>query len=309
MSAVQTFANKYRPQHLKDVFGQKHITDYFRSVVSNPVESPKSYILTGGFGMGKTTISRAFANDITGLDNVYGTPYAVEFDSFTISDKSVYKKMRDLIFQPVPGWKVVTFDEAHLIAPEVQGGMLKDIEESDNIFFFFCTTEREGILDTIYSRSIDFTLRGLTQEQLVVYLDSILDRQSLNLSDKVKRLLILRSRGHLRDLVNGIQLVVIMGEESYVESYVDTDDLLRRYFASGGFDEVEELIRLPYGYVMYDLSVFMYERVIKEQSIISVGKIPKLFTFYLKMRQYINDDGDYASFLRVLKEYVLQLRG
>lgn len=309
MSAVQTFANKYRPQHLKDVYGQKHITDYLRAVIKNPVIAVKSYVLTGGFGMGKTTIARAFANDITGLDNVYSTPYALEFDSFTISNRQVYKQMRDLIFQSVPGWKVVTFDEAHLISPDVQGGMLKDIEESQNIFFFFCTTEREGVLDTIYSRSIPFILRGLTQEQLVEYLDGILNRQQLTLSDRVRRLLILRSRGHLRDLVNGIQLVTVMGEQSYVESYVDTDDLLSRYFASNGFDEVEELVRLPYGYVMYDLSVFMYERVIKEQSVVSVGKIPKLFTFYLKMRQYINDDGDYASFLRVLKEYVLQLRG
>lgn len=295
---------KLRPKSLSDVFGQKDVVRYFSSLVKRPEAGVRNYTIVGDYGTGKTSIARAFASDLLGVDSIEDCPSYMEFDSFQISDRSVYNRIKDYVFQPARGWKVVVFDEFHLVPKDVQAGMLKDIEESTEIFFFFLSTEFDGILETILSRCHVFTLTKFPASLLREYLDLILASESIQVSDRVKEMVIMQSRGHLRDLLNKLQAALFQGEESYIESYVDTISLFERYFREKGSGVISIMESIPAAYLRSDLSFFMKEYIIKRKEIFQESVIPKIFMFYLKFIRLVESDNDFFSFLYSFKEYI-----
>lgn len=297
-----------RPRTLKEVRGQEHIVKYFSSVVKRPDEAIKNYILIGPRGCGKTTISRAFVNDLNGdLDSVNSTNY-LELDSFQFKTRSSLSMIRDYIFQSTPGRKVVVFDEAHMIETEVQNGLLKDIEDSTEIFFFFLSTEKEGIIDPIFSRSIYFQLQKLSREKLSEYMNVLLTKYEFNASDRSKEIILLRSDGHVRDAVNQIQMLIFEGEENFVSSYIDSMSLLTEFFTSKDKSVVESLVAVPFSYLSKDLEYFILHRIIRGKEIFVESEIPKMFAFYLKIKQYIKTENDFYSFLYVMFEFIAGLK-
>ena len=60
---METLANKYRPQSLEEVVGQKHLIGP-NKILSNMVQNKKifSMILYGKPGIGKTSIAYALVN-------------------------------------------------------------------------------------------------------------------------------------------------------------------------------------------------------------------------------------------------------
>ena len=51
---------KYRPKVFEDVRGQELPKIVLSSIVKNPENSPRTIILSGSTGVGKTTLSRIF---------------------------------------------------------------------------------------------------------------------------------------------------------------------------------------------------------------------------------------------------------
>ena len=160
-----------RPNRFEEVAGQELVKDLLRAIVKNPQSAPKSLILQGEYGTGKTTCARILARalncpysskgDACGEcefcnTNIENTIYYEEFDSALIGNVSDIKDLRDTFyFDKALGYKVIVLDEAQLMTPQAQSALLKVLEESiTNIFFVLCTTHIDKILPTIRSRSL-----------------------------------------------------------------------------------------------------------------------------------------------------------
>lgn len=108
---TESLTVKHRPGHLKDIFGQTQLVNYLSSLVKRPEQAHKNYAIIGSFGNSKTTAVRAFANDLLGVEDAASTPNYIEFDSAEESIIKNFSTLQDFIFQEVPGYKVVVFDD------------------------------------------------------------------------------------------------------------------------------------------------------------------------------------------------------
>ena len=52
---------KFRPRTFSEVAGQNLVKDLLKAIVKNPENAPKSIILEGEYGTGKTTCARILA--------------------------------------------------------------------------------------------------------------------------------------------------------------------------------------------------------------------------------------------------------
>jgi DNA polymerase III delta prime subunit len=276
---------------------------YFKAVVRKPELSPRNYVIAGEFGCGKSSLVRAFAADLIGTTDILSSNNYMELDASSLQTKRQVEGIMNYIFGEVEGWKVVLWDESHLLSPEIQQQLLKPLEDFvGNIFFFFATTEGDKMLDTLYSRCIDFTLRSFTTDEQKAYLATILEREGLTASPKFYNLAAFHAGGHLRDLLNQVDLLKIMGEEEYLRSRGLLPRAIRDYFGSKDTSGTEVFSRFPIAMVRSGIDRFFRENVVQNKLFFRPGEIPKVFMNYLKFKSYTKTDDDFYSMLFLWKE-------
>lgn len=193
---ITIITQEFRPRTFEKVAGQGLVVDTLKCVVRNPQNSPRSIILQGEFGTGKTTCSRILARalnckhpvngDACGkcsvcTGNIDETFYYEEYDSAMVGNVEAIKELRQsFYFNNDLGYKVVVFDECHLMSKQAQAALLKVIEEvTDNIFFVFATTDVDKVLPTIRSRSLELRFSLVDEEDIINNLIGILCSKNL----------------------------------------------------------------------------------------------------------------------------------
>jgi replication-associated recombination protein RarA len=295
-----------RPLKLKDIIGQESVVKYFQAVLKEPVKAHKNYVIVAPWGTGKTTLTRSFARELFQVENLENTNY-LEIDSFQIKDKSYFENLKNCIYQQFNGYKIICLDEVHLISKDLQGGLLKIIEENrNNIFFFFLTTERQGILDTIVSRSLEFSLSKLSDKEMQELFDTLI-KPEYNFSVDVFQTACVYAQGSPRNFLNQIEIVIMLGEEEYTKNFKSYLELFDIFFTSGDKKIVDLLIMKPLSIIESLLDYFMLDIIRNKKYFIDV-EIIKLFTFYLKMKRYIQSGDQFYSFLFLLFDFKNTLR-
>lgn len=147
------FVEKYRPKKVEDCILPKDIKDIFQEFV-NKKEIP-NLLLTGGPGVGKTTIARAICEQI-------GCDYIV----INGSDERGIDVLRTKIKQYASsvsflgGRKVLIIDEADYLTPEAQAAMRGAIEEfASNCSFVFTCNYKARLIEAIHSRCSVFEFK------------------------------------------------------------------------------------------------------------------------------------------------------
>lgn len=324
--AVINLCDTYRPKSLKDVYGQDSVTYFFRSVVNNPEESPRYYLLQGGFGCGKTTISRCVAHDLLGPD-YKNSPNYIEIDSSEKAIAENFDTIRDLIFQDVPGWKVVLIDESHLLPEQVSQKLLKVLEDYvGKLFIFFATTNPEKMFPPLLSRVHKFTLTTFTPEQCKEYGKKIilneankLTRESsdpasetyqkaqklLSISDRALSVAALNCQGHLRDMLKQCEVILFQGEDYYLKSFSTAWSLIEDYFfGNDRANTVQKMYTIHPTQLKQFFSYYFRDQILNPNSekygkLFPANLLPKVFAKYLQLTAHIKDADDFFSFLYV----------
>lgn len=118
-----------RPQTFREVAGQRLAKELLISIVRKPNESPRSLLLTGEYGTGKTTTSRIFARGlncpnkkdyepcnksdcpICGQD-INSASFYQEYDATIIGNVETIRELRDTFYYNIKGqYKVIVLDE------------------------------------------------------------------------------------------------------------------------------------------------------------------------------------------------------
>ncbi|MGY8864196.1 MAG: AAA family ATPase [Methylophagaceae bacterium] len=159
------WVEKYRPQSIEDTILPETMKNTFRKFVND--KNVPNLLLTGGPGVGKTTIAKAMLDEM-------GCDYIVKNGSLNVNidtlryEISTYASSVSL----TGGRKYVIFDEAdYLNATSVQPALRNFIEEySSNCGFIFTCNFKNRIIGPLRSRlsEVDFSIEQTERPQLAM---------------------------------------------------------------------------------------------------------------------------------------------
>lgn len=244
-------ARKYRPQNFNTVVGQAHITTTLKNAILNN-HLAHAFLFCGPRGVGKTTCARILAKTInctkiTKEGEACNTcESCVSFEkgaSLNIheldaaSNNSV-DDIRALVeqvrFAPQAGkYKVYIVDEVHMLSASAFNAFLKTLEEPPPYaIFILATTEKHKILPTILSRCQIFDFKRITNNDTVVHLEEIVEKEHIKAEKNALQLIAQKSEGCMRDALSILDKIVSFsnGELTYTNTLEHLNILDEAYF-------------------------------------------------------------------------------
>ena len=264
-------ARKYRPQNFSTVVGQSHITTTLKNAIKNN-QLAHAFLFCGPRGVGKTTCARILAKTINCENqtkdgeacNVCNS--CVSFDAGTslniheldaASNNSV-DDIRNLVdqvrFAPQAGrYKVYIVDEVHMLSSSAFNAFLKTLEEPPPFaIFILATTEKHKILPTILSRCQIFDFKRITNNDTVVHLQEICEKESIKADKAALHVIAQKSEGCMRDSLSILDKIVSFtsGHVTYTNTLEHLNILDEDYY----FKLLDYLLNqdLSSGLLMYD---------------------------------------------------------
>jgi DNA polymerase III subunit gamma/tau len=205
-------AIKYRPKTWDDLVGQSHVSLVLRNMLDKGNMAP-SLIFSGSRGTGKTTVARilAAAMNCTGKNKpcgvcescqmVWNSPDFVELDGASNGSVADMRELRqNAMFAPAGKYRVYVIDECHSLSREAWNALLKLLEEPPPyVQFVFATTEPEKIPVTIVSRSLSFTFRRLSINDITSRLKYVVEQEGLQVQPEAIERIAVAVDGGMRD--------------------------------------------------------------------------------------------------------------
>src|SRR6266480_3717687 len=218
--SYQVIARKWRPQTIRDLVWQQHVTETLKNAILNN-RVAHAYIFSGARGVGKTTAARILAKALNCVKGPTPEPCGVcdscreiaagtsldviEIDAASNRGIDQIRELREMVrYVPAASrTKVVILDEAHMLTGEASNALLKTLEEPpDRVVFVMATTEPENLEDTIRSRSQHFHFRALTLAVIARMAEGSL-RDALSLLEQ--------ARAYCGDIIPDDQVRALLG--------------------------------------------------------------------------------------------------
>lgn len=227
---------KYRPKTIDDYCGDT-IKNIVRNRFTKSETRPHCIYIKGPRGTGKTTIARILSkyyhcenpkedgtpceecemctqiNEILIEGNSMDTecPGVIEVDATIANTKErIQEVIEDAIMPPVyTEFKIVIFDECHMISREAQNSLLKIIEDiPKHLVCMFCTTNDEKVLATVKSRmQITLDAKKQTVNDMVKRLEQISVMEKLEISREALEVIAKKEDRVPRECINALENV------------------------------------------------------------------------------------------------------
>ena len=253
---------KYRPQKIEDTILSPKLKSTFQQFIKD--DSVPNLLLSGGPGVGKTTVAKAMLEEM-------GCDYIVKNGSLNVNidtlryDISTYASAVSLS----GGRKYVIFDEAdYLNANAVQPALRNFIEEySSNCGFIFTCNFKNRIIAPLRSRmsAIDFTIESADKPKLAASFYkrvlSILEQENVKFDNKVVAKVVEQHFPDFRRVLTELQsyaasgsidegIFVNLKQESLEEAFrmlkVKDWSNLRKWVAKNSDQDMNEMFRRIY---------------------------------------------------------------
>ncbi len=213
------FHQKYRPNNLDELVGQKFISITLKQALLTKKIAP-AYLFNGSRGTGKTSSARIFAKSLNcqAFDQPTITPCckcdlcrqiadgsALDIIEIDAASNTGVENIREIIerarFAPTQArWKVYVIDECHMLSTAASNALLKTIEEPPSrVVFILATTNPERVLNTITSRCQKFDFRRISPGDIFQHLSEIAEKESIKYEVQALKKIAKRSNGGMRD--------------------------------------------------------------------------------------------------------------
>ena len=220
-------ARKYRPQNFNTVVGQAHITTTLKNAILNN-HLAHAFLFCGPRGVGKTTCARILAKTINCTQITKEGEACNTCESCVSFEKGASMNIHELDaasnnsvddiralveqvrFAPQAGkYKVYIVDEVHMLSASAFNAFLKTLEEPPPYaIFILATTEKHKILPTILSRCQIFDFKRITNNDTVVHLEEIVEKEQIKAEKNALQLIAQKSEGCMRDALSILDKIV-----------------------------------------------------------------------------------------------------
>ncbi|MFZ5709939.1 MAG: DNA polymerase III subunit gamma/tau [Pseudomonadota bacterium] len=236
-AAYQVLARKYRPQTFADLIGQDVMVRTLRNAFAAE-RVAHAFMLTGVRGVGKTTTARIVAKGLNciGPDGrgamsidpcglcpscrAIAEGRSIDVVEYDAASNTQVDKMREILaslpYRPTEArFKVIIFDEVHMLSPGAFNALLKTLEEPpEHVKFIFATTEIRKVPVTILSRCQRFDLRRIEPEALSAHLRAILAAEGAEVAPDALALIVRAAEGSVRDALSLLDQAIAHGAGS-----------------------------------------------------------------------------------------------
>lgn len=218
--------NEVRPHTFSAVVGQESVVENL-SAQARADKFFNTYVLSGQYGTGKTTIARVLAMAINcSHKDSDGNP-CCECESCTSilanstsdfievdgASNTGVDKVRELIsesaYVPVAlKKKVLIIDEVHMLSNSAFNALLKTLEEpSEHVVFILCTTELRKIPATVLSRSACYTFGRIDRDLIYDHLGKVCTEKGIDFTEEAIRVISRRCDGSMRNALSVLEQV------------------------------------------------------------------------------------------------------
>lgn len=244
--SYQVLARKWRPKTFQQLAGQEHVLQALVNALDND-RLHHAYLFTGTRGVGKTTIARILARCLNCEVGVSATPCGecnacrqisegrfVDLIEVDAASRTKVEDTRELLenvqYAPTSGrYKIYLIDEVHMLSTHSFNALLKTLEEPPpHVKFLLATTDPQKLPATILSRCLQFNLKNMTPEQVVLHLQTVLQAEQIEYEEGALWLLGQAAAGSMRDALSLTDQAISFAQgqlsESAVRSMLGTID-------------------------------------------------------------------------------------
>lgn len=192
-----TLAEKYRPRKFAEFYGNRETIMLVKKVLLKK-DRPHVYLISGPFGVGKTSLARIMAMALNcsgfeqnedvccrceGCDMVLkGGPDFCEIDGATYRGIQDARRIKELsVLKP---WsvknRVIVIDECHQLTDEAVSSLLKSLESVvETTYFILVTTEKFKVKPTVRSRAFQIDLKFPTSAVIRQFLHDVCKKEGI----------------------------------------------------------------------------------------------------------------------------------
>jgi len=224
---VVNLALKYRPKTLDELIGQTHLLKEGAVLRTLILQDALPHIfLYGPPGSGKTTLARVIASV---LDKPF---YEMNATTLKIEDlRKIFKTYTNALEKPL-----IFIDEVHRLSKNQQEVLLPFME-NQSALIIGASTENPyySLTAAMRSRSHLFELKSISEEELLNYIEIILQHENIDLEEEAKEYLVFSSGGDVRAMLN------LLESASVIESPISLKTLkqIRPHAMQAGSSESE----------------------------------------------------------------------
>ncbi len=289
---------KYRPQTFEEVVGQNKIKKVLENSINNDMVS-HAYLFSGPRGTGKTTTAKLIAKLVNcenreGLNpcnkcescvtfNNKNNPDIIEIDAASNNGVDEIREIKEKVdlMPSISKYKVYIIDEVHMLSIGAFNALLKTLEEPPkHVIFILATTEFYKVPETIVSRCQCFSFERIEEIDIVKKLKEIVEKERIDVSLNVLKLIAEYSDGGLRDAINLLDKLICSSDKITENDFYEIkgltkkDDLekiildIKNHKIKELFDKIDELNKQGKNLVLFSEELMTY---LKDQLIKSVS--------------------------------------
>lgn len=175
----------YRPSLDKFIFNTPDLKDKVAGWLNGvkAKEASRALLLTGGFGLGKTTLALAVCDALGASEN--------DIQQINCASARTLDDARDLLvrlnFSPAFGtYRVLILDEVHQMVANAQQAFLTPIENlSPETLLIACTSAPENLVHAFRSRFFEIRIEPYSEESIVEALENLPLKEKLTGKQRV----------------------------------------------------------------------------------------------------------------------------
>ncbi|MBT5023508.1 replication factor C small subunit [Candidatus Woesearchaeota archaeon] len=231
------WTEKYRPKVFADVLGQDEIVKRVEAFVNK--KSMPHLLFSGPAGVGKTSLA------LVTVKALFGDSWRSNFLELNASDERgidvVRNKVKDFARTRAIGdvpFKIIYLDECDALTKEAQQALRRTMENyTQTCRFVLSCNYSSKIIDPIQSRCAIFRFKLLPKQDLIKVINSIAEKENINIDDSAKEALFNICDGDCRRAENILQSSAVITDHI-------TDEIIYSLASVARPKEIKEIIQL-----------------------------------------------------------------